>query len=145
MLKNLKVKEVMKKRFLIVKETGLISSVLKKFKKGINILTVVDDKGKFLGEIHKIDLLKLVINPKDVGEEEIIKFGFGVDFGWYAKKAGDIMNRHEITVGPDDLVEKAAIMMLQEDIRSLPVMENDKIVGIITENEILKKLIKRGK
>jgi acetoin utilization protein AcuB len=145
MIKKLKVKEVMKKRFLSIKENDSISSVLKKFKNNINILTVLDKKGNFLGEIHKIDLLKLTINPKDVGEEDIIKFGFGVDFGWFAKKAGDIMNRHELTIEPDMPIEKAAILMLREDIRSLPVMKNNKIIGIITENKILKELIKRGK
>lgn len=143
MLKRLKVKEVMKKRFLRVKENEPISSVLKQFRKGINILTVVDDKGKFLGEIHKIDILKLAINPKDVSKGDIIKFGFGVDFGWFAKKAGDIMNRHELTIDPELQVEKAAILMLREDVRSLPVVLNKKIVGIITENEILKRLVKK--
>ncbi len=145
MLKRLKVKEVMKKKFLTVKEKESISSVLKKFKKGINILIVVDKQRKFLGEIHKIDLLKLAINPKDIAEEDIISFGFGVDFGWFAKKAGDIMKRHELTLEPDQLIEEAAILMLREDIRSLPVIEKGKIIGIITENEILKDIIKRGK
>ena len=143
MLKNIKVKDVMKKKFLIIKENEPISSVLKKFRDGIDILTIVDKQGKFLGEIHEIDLLKLAINPKDVNEEDIISFGFGVDFGWFAKKAGDIMNRHELTIEPDTSIEKAAILMLKEDIMSLPVMENDKIIGIITENEILKELIKK--
>ena len=143
MLKNIKVKDVMKKKFLIIKENEPISSVLKKFRNGIDILTITDKQGKFLGEIHEIDLLKLAINPKDVNEEDIISFGFGVDFGWFAKKAGDIMNRHELTIEPDTPIEKAAILMLKEDIMSLPVMENDKIIGIITENEILKELIKK--
>lgn len=53
------------------------------------------------------------------------------------KTAGDVMARWLITIGPESTVEKAATAMLENDIKKLPVMENDKLVGIITTSDIV--------
>ncbi len=42
---------------------------------------------------------------------------------------------------PDCPLEEAAHLMLVEDIGCLPVMDDDKIVGIITDNDIFQSLV----
>lgn len=52
--------------------------------------------------------------------------------------AKDIMSRNVATVSPDLPVEEASRTFLQNLFHSLPVVENEKLVGIITTHDILK-------
>ncbi len=51
-------------------------------------------------------------------------------------KLGDIMTREVRTVAPDDPLERAARVMLDHDVSGLPVLDDGKLVGIITESDI---------
>lgn len=65
------------------------------------------------------------------------------------KSAEDITVRDVVTVSPDSSIETVQDLMLNESVSGLPVMENDKIVGIISKRDIrpflkskAKKLVK---
>lgn len=49
---------------------------------------------------------------------------------------GDLMTREVHTVAPEDPLERAARVMLDHEVSGLPVMENDRVAGIITESDI---------
>jgi len=53
----------------------------------------------------------------------------------------DLMVRKPITVRPDDDVEIAAQYIYKYKIGGIPVVENGKLVGIITESDILRAFI----
>jgi acetoin utilization protein AcuB len=53
----------------------------------------------------------------------------------------DLMIRKPITVRPDDDVEIAAQYIYKYKIGGIPVVENGKLVGIITESDILRAFI----
>ena len=53
----------------------------------------------------------------------------------------DLMIKDPITVGPDDDVEIAAQLIYKHKIGGMPVVKRDKIVGIITETDILRAFI----
>ena len=57
---------------------------------------------------------------------------------------GEIMTRHPITVTPDMSVEAAARLMLEHKIGGLPVMDGNRLVGIITETDIFRLLVTEG-
>ena len=52
-----------------------------------------------------------------------------------------IMSRPVITVAGDCPLEEAARIMVENKISCLPVMEGDKLVGIITETDVFKVLV----
>lgn len=57
-------------------------------------------------------------------------------------KAKDIMTTKPKTIKPTDTVEKAAMIMLDNKIGGLPVVDEDnKIVGIISEQDVFKVLV----
>jgi len=58
-------------------------------------------------------------------------------------KIKDILPKKQkvITVTPDTYIETAAKIMRQNKISSLPVIENGKLVGIVTETDIFDALI----
>jgi len=49
---------------------------------------------------------------------------------------GDIMTCRVHTVAPDDPLERAARVMLENEVSGLPVVSGEKVVGIITESDI---------
>jgi len=52
----------------------------------------------------------------------------------------EVMNPEVLTVGEDITVKEAATTMYKKNIGSLVVVEKEKIVGIITEGDILKTI-----
>jgi len=49
----------------------------------------------------------------------------------------DVMTTHVVTVQKDQSVEEANDLLLSKGIRALPVLENGKIIGIISETDVL--------
>ena len=53
-----------------------------------------------------------------------------------------IMKRNPLTVTPSTSLGEAARLMLENKIAGLPVVEGDKLVGIITESDIFRMVVK---
>ena len=56
-------------------------------------------------------------------------------------KIKDVMIKNPITIHPDASLEEAATLIYHYKIGGLPVIDNDKVVGIITVNDILAAFI----
>jgi acetoin utilization protein AcuB len=53
----------------------------------------------------------------------------------------DFMRTPPISVSPDTTLEKALSLFINETISALPVVEGEKMVGILTSNDILRALL----
>jgi acetoin utilization protein AcuB len=51
----------------------------------------------------------------------------------------DQMTRHPLTVRPDDSIRKARVLMREGQVRRLPVVEGDRLVGIVTLGDIFRR------
>ncbi len=56
-------------------------------------------------------------------------------------KLKSIMSVAPVCVGPNDSIEKVAILMEEKGYGGFPVTENDKLVGVISDHDIFKVLI----
>jgi len=56
--------------------------------------------------------------------------------------AGDIMTRRLVTIGPTAGVEEAARLMVMHRVSALPVTEGDRLLGIVTETDILRLFVR---
>ena len=52
----------------------------------------------------------------------------------------DVMNSDVVSCRPDDEISSAAQLLKEHDISGLPVVDDGKIVGIVTEADVLKLL-----
>src|SRR6266567_5599832 len=59
--------------------------------------------------------------------------------GRMAMDVADVMTRSVISIAPDDLMRKAAQLMLQYDVSGFPVLDRGELVGIITEGDFLRR------
>ncbi len=57
----------------------------------------------------------------------------------------DVMTPNVITIGPDQQLEECMIIMSDRHIRHLPVMEADKLIGIISINDVVAAIIRDQK
>jgi len=46
------------------------------------------------------------------------------------------MTRNPVTVGPNDSIRKVRLLMRQGHVRRLPVLEDQRVVGIITDRDL---------
>ncbi len=56
---------------------------------------------------------------------------------------GEVMTKHVITTGPERPVAEAVRLMLVHKIGALPVTEEGRVVGIITETDLLRAFARR--
>jgi CBS domain-containing protein len=116
-----------------------IDTVKKEFEGTENTLIVKRD-GEVKGEIHENSLLKDIIPQDRIDEEKVVGIlGLSFDESYVADSAKDLMNKHEVTVPPDETLGEIAFLMDREDIRSIPVEEDGEIVGVVHENKVVQE------
>ena len=97
--------------------------------KDIGALLVVD--GKILvGVFSERDYARKVILHGKSSKEILVR---------------EIMSSPPIFIEPDNTVEQGLALMSATHIRHLPVMENDRLIGIVTIGDLVKSLINEQK
>jgi len=115
------VRHVMNRKVVTAKlNTTLREAAAVMSKLNIGSLIIVEDE-KISGIITSTDILKAIANGKDV-ETTLVE---------------EIMSKPVIAIDPDKKVEDAVNIMLEHKIKKLPVVEEDKLIGIITASDII--------
>lgn len=101
---------------------------------GISRLPVMQ-KGKLLGIVTQNGLQR--VTPSDATSLSVFELNYLL--GKLTVK--EAMTPNPVTIGEDDYLENAAVLMRQHDIGALPVMHGKFLVGIITETDIFDAFI----
>jgi CBS domain-containing protein len=101
----------------------------------IRRLPVCED-GKLIGIVTRGDLRGA--QPSEATSLSVFELHYLVSRITLAQ----IMTRHPVTVTPTTTVEEAARIMLRQKISGLPVLDDDNLVGIITESDIFRLVVK---
>jgi len=96
----------------------------------------VVEKGKVVGIVSDRDMYK-ALGPKS-NSNAIESNKTGTELHVIPKKVQNIMRRGVISVEPDTLASEAAALMAEKRIGALPVIQNDKLVGILSATDILR-------
>jgi acetoin utilization protein AcuB len=98
-------------------------------------LPVVDQNGKLVGIVTEKSLV--YASPMPTTTLSV----FEVDYILSHTKIGQIIQGPVITVGPDLPIEEAARKMVDHRIGCLPVVEGDRLIGIISDTDIFRVFV----
>lgn len=97
--------------------------------KSVGSLLVMED-GRLLGIITERDYARKVILEGKSSKETPVR---------------DIMTTPVLYVGPDQTIDECMALVTDARIRHLPVMEDDKVVGVLSIGDLVKSIISEQK
>ncbi len=118
----MKVKDIMTTDVMTCKETDTLSdctAMMKEF--NIGAIPVMDDGGHLVG----------IITDRDIAVRAVAK-GVDPDEAYI----GDFMTPSPVTIEPKINIEDAADIMASNQIRRLPVVDDGKLVGIVSIGDL---------
>jgi CBS domain-containing protein len=88
---------------------------------------IVGVQGFPVGIITERDIVRRVVAKRSSGEQKVT----------------DVMTKTLITVDPDTSLKEAARIMSTNKVRRLPVLKNNKLVGIVVSTDFVRNLGKK--
>lgn len=134
----MRVSELMSKNVETIAETSSCRQAVEQMVRAkIRHLPVVDRLGRLAGIVTDRDLRHHLFEPHVLSRIGSIS----VDQLLAAVPVGRVMSSPVVTVQADEPLETAARMMLEDKVGSVPVLDGDQIVGIITETDLLRRVV----
>jgi CBS domain-containing protein len=109
--------------FTVRPEASIASLVRTLAERRIGAVPVVDEAGKLIGIVSERDVVRALASDPVALERPI----------------GSVMTREVKTCTPDDAVIGMMEVMTRGRMRHLPVLENDRLIGIISIGDVVKQ------
>jgi CBS domain-containing protein len=148
------VRDVMQQDPITVAPALTLAALVDLFvKERLAAVPVVDENGKVLGMVTEGDLILQEVEG-DFELPHFVPFLDGAIFlqssdRWdrqmrkaFAATAADIMTRDVRTVTPDSSIHEAAKKMANHDVSRLPVVDDGRLLGLISRSDIVRALAK---
>lgn len=127
------VKHIMKKNVITLRPEDTISLALKSMKENkIRHIPIVNDHHILIG----------IITERDVKDASPSIFQLELKENFLTKPIKDVMSTDLITGHPLDFVEEIAAILIDNQIGCLPILQDRKLVGLITETDLLHTFVK---
>jgi len=117
------VRDIMAKNVKTVRTDDSVHDAVVKMNKFDVGSVIVTNNNRPVGIITSKNVLERIVEPR-------------LDAG--AVRAKDVMSSPLITVEADTTLEEAAKLMAQKHIKKLPVIDKDKLVGVLSSSDIVK-------
>jgi CBS domain-containing protein len=127
----------------VATETTVLEAANTMLQKHISGLPVVDAAGKLVGIVSEGDFIRRSEIGTGRKRGRFLKFILGpgkaaTDFVHeHGHKVGEIMTPEPFTVSEDTTLERIVELMEKNNVKRLPVMRGDKIVGIVSRSNLL--------
>ena len=106
---------------------------------GISALPVTDAKGALVGIVSEADLIQIETRPDPRAQATPMQ----ATAGSAPRTVADVMTRKVVTVPTDCEVSQAARLMIEAEVKRLPVMDGERLAGIVSRRDLV-KVIARG-
>jgi CBS domain-containing protein len=143
----MKVADVMTREVVsIAPDASVMEAVRLMLQHKISGLPVVDKSGKLQGVVTEGDFLRRVETGTERKRSRLVEFLLGpgrlADDYVHAtgRKVGEVMTADARTVGEDEPLEKVVHLMERYRIKRLPVVRGDKVIGIVTRQNLMRAL-----
>jgi CBS domain-containing protein len=147
----LKVKDIMTKELITVSpDTEIVQATKLLLENRINGIPVTDETGKLVGILCQSDLIaqqkKLPIPSFFTFLDGLITLTSMKQIEKQVQKIAAItvaqaMTPNPVTVQPETDIETVAALMVDKNFHTIPVVDKEKLVGIVGKEDVLKTLI----
>ncbi len=128
MLAKITIADYMTKNLLTLKkDTSVLEAIKTTLSHKITSAPVVDDEGKLVGMFSEKDGMKVVLDTA---------YNQGM-----SGTVGEFMSTDIITVNAASSIVDLAERFQESSVRSFPVFDDDKLVGIVSRTDVLRALI----
>lgn len=105
----------------------------------ITSMPVVDGDGHLLGVISEADVVRDALVEDQRAHLLIVPVAEGPS----ATYVGEVMSRMPVTVRPDTDLAEAVQLMTDTVVKSLPVVEGHRVVGMVSRRDVITMLARR--
>ncbi len=120
--------------YIVAPEDTVNDTMMLMRQKRVKSLPVVKN-GKLVGIVTEKQLAEITPSPATTLSV------FEVSYLLSKTKIETIMTKEVVTISSDDLLEQASLLMRNHNVSCLPVLDNNKLVGIICESDIFDSFI----
>jgi CBS domain-containing protein len=135
----MQVRDLMSREVVSIGTMGsCLDAVVRMQRARVRHLPVVNREGLLVGIITDRDLRHYLFSPRmfqALGSTRVDVLLDGVH-------VAEIMSTDVVTAAPDTNLADAASTMRKEKVGSLPVLENGRVVGILTETDVLRHIVR---
>lgn len=132
----MRVKELMSQSVVTIDASASCQRAVEQmFQHKVRHLPVTGGDGRLVGIVTDRDLRHHLF-AQDIFEHDDRRVGALLQ----SVPIRQIMTSRVISVAPDDAIQVAARLMREAKIGSLPVVENERPIGIITETDLLRQI-----
>lgn len=118
----MQVREIMSKNVVTIDPSATLLEAAKKMMENNTKFLIVTQKERLIGIVTEWDFVKKIAS----GAKAILD-----------AKLETIITRKVIVISPEMEVEEAAELMTANNIKRLPVIENNVLIGVVTATEIM--------
>jgi acetoin utilization protein AcuB len=139
----MKVKDVMTRHPITIDAEAPVGTALDVMRtKHIRHLPVLDDAETLIGIITDRDLRHAALAP---ALDEYLSVRVHRRVRQLSETLENLRVKDVVTTGPEAPLTYAALIMFESRVGSLPVLEHGRLVGMLTEQDVLKALLLEGK
>ena len=109
----------------VTPQTSVLDALSLLKEKDVGALVVIEND-KIVGIISERDFVRMIANKGSCSVTAPVK---------------DFMTKNVHTIAPDQTIEDCMRLMTDKRFRHLPVVENEKLVGIISIGDVVKEII----
>ena len=133
----MKVRELMSRNVMTVgPEDSCLEAVARMHRSGVRHLPVVDPMGELIGIVTDRDLRHHLFARHVLEEVGTI----AVDALLKGAPVSEIMSSPVLSTDADDDLIEAARVMREDKVGSLPVVDAGRVIGIVTEMDVLRQI-----
>jgi len=137
MKKNVPVSEIMTKQVVTIKPSDGLYEAEKLFNRhGIRHIPVVE-KDHIVGVISHSDLLRISFSDLDEHDDRVVP----IIYDMYS--IPQVMTKVPVSVEVTTTIKETAEILARQSFHSLPVVDNGKLVGIVTTTDLINYLLEQ--
>lgn len=105
----------------------------------ITAMPVVDEEGRLVGVVSEADVLRDALPPDRRAHDRLVELAAPP----VHLVVTDVMTHLPMSVGPDDDLVDAVELMVDTQVKSLPVVSSGRVVGMVSRRDVIAVLARQ--